>query len=152
MYGKTKKITHKKLDTNIYIYIYTVWRINNACFSNNCNFVYFQYKKIFIGFASLGFAWLRFAWLGLAWLGLAWLGFYFMQGELASKTSCSLNKILYGGQVQNKMTLCRSVTHRRQSPIMLNYENMLTRSKILLKSGENIGSLYKDLSRFYCCR
>jgi len=25
---------------------YTGWRKKNACFSNNCNFVYFQYKKI----------------------------------------------------------------------------------------------------------
>ena len=25
---------------------YTVWNKKNACFSNNCNFVYFQYKKI----------------------------------------------------------------------------------------------------------
>jgi hypothetical protein len=24
----------------------TVWRKKNACFSNNCNFVYFQYNKI----------------------------------------------------------------------------------------------------------
>jgi len=24
----------------------TVWCKKNACFSNNCNFVYFQYKKI----------------------------------------------------------------------------------------------------------
>ena len=28
------------------VYIYTGWRKKNACFSNNCNFVYFQYKKI----------------------------------------------------------------------------------------------------------
>jgi len=27
---------------------YTVWRKKNACFSNNCNFVYFQYKKNYI--------------------------------------------------------------------------------------------------------
>ena len=26
--------------------IYTGWRKKNTCFSNNCNFVYFQYKKI----------------------------------------------------------------------------------------------------------
>ena len=26
----------------------TVWRKKNACFSNNCNFVYFQYKKIML--------------------------------------------------------------------------------------------------------
>jgi len=25
-----------------------VWRKKNACFSNNCNFVYFQYKKIML--------------------------------------------------------------------------------------------------------
>jgi len=25
---------------------YTGWRKKNACFSNNCNFVYFKYKKI----------------------------------------------------------------------------------------------------------
>jgi len=25
---------------------YTVWCKKNTCFSNNCNFVYFQYKKI----------------------------------------------------------------------------------------------------------
>jgi hypothetical protein len=25
--------------------VYTVWRKKNRCFSNNCNFVYFQYKK-----------------------------------------------------------------------------------------------------------
>jgi len=28
------------------IYMYKGWRKKNACFSNNCNFVYFQYKKI----------------------------------------------------------------------------------------------------------
>ena len=27
---------------------YTVWYKKNACFSNNCNFVYFQYKKIML--------------------------------------------------------------------------------------------------------
>ena len=27
---------------------YTGWRKKNACFSNNCNFVYFQYKKIML--------------------------------------------------------------------------------------------------------
>jgi len=27
---------------------YTVWRKKNACFSNKCNFVYFQYKKIMV--------------------------------------------------------------------------------------------------------
>ena len=27
---------------------YTVWRKNNACFSSNCNFVYFQYKQIML--------------------------------------------------------------------------------------------------------
>ena len=26
----------------------TVWRKENACFSNNCNFVYFQYKRIML--------------------------------------------------------------------------------------------------------
>ena len=26
--------------------VYKGWRKKNACFSNNCNFVYFQYKKI----------------------------------------------------------------------------------------------------------
>ena len=26
----------------------TGWRKKNACFSNNCNFVYFQYKKIIL--------------------------------------------------------------------------------------------------------
>ena len=30
----------------IIILPYTGWRKKNACFSNNCNFVYFQYKKI----------------------------------------------------------------------------------------------------------
>ena len=30
----------------IMIFSNTGWRKNNACFSNNCNFVYFQYKKI----------------------------------------------------------------------------------------------------------
>jgi len=29
----------------IYLLHYTGWRKKNACFSNNCNFVYFQYKK-----------------------------------------------------------------------------------------------------------
>ena len=28
--------------------VYTGWRKKNACFSNNCNFVYFQYKKIML--------------------------------------------------------------------------------------------------------
>ena len=27
---------------------YTGWRKKNACFSNNCNFVYFQYKKNYV--------------------------------------------------------------------------------------------------------
>ena len=27
---------------------YTVWRKKNACYSNNCNFVYFQYKKNYV--------------------------------------------------------------------------------------------------------
>jgi hypothetical protein len=27
------------------LHLYTVWRKKNACFSNNYNFVYFQYKK-----------------------------------------------------------------------------------------------------------
>jgi hypothetical protein len=26
----------------------TVWRKKNACFSNNCNSVYFQYKKVML--------------------------------------------------------------------------------------------------------
>ena len=26
----------------------TGWRKKNACFSNNCNFVYFQYKKNYV--------------------------------------------------------------------------------------------------------
>jgi len=29
-------------------WLYTVWRKKNACFSNNCNFVYFQYKRIML--------------------------------------------------------------------------------------------------------
>jgi len=27
---------------------YTGWRKKNECFSNNCNFVYFQYKKNYV--------------------------------------------------------------------------------------------------------
>jgi len=33
---------------NLEIVISTVWRKNNACFSNNCNFVYFQCKKLML--------------------------------------------------------------------------------------------------------
>ena len=29
-----------------FLVCYTGWRKKNSCFSNNCNFVYFQYKKI----------------------------------------------------------------------------------------------------------
>ena len=34
------------LDIELVIVQYTGWRKKNACFSNNCNFVDFQYKKI----------------------------------------------------------------------------------------------------------
>ena len=33
---------------NSHLVVYTGWRKKNACFSNNCNFVYFQYKKIML--------------------------------------------------------------------------------------------------------
>ena len=34
------------LPSPTFCHIYTGWRKKNACFSNNCNFVYFQYKKL----------------------------------------------------------------------------------------------------------
>ena len=40
------KKSYKSRNYTIYIYIYKGWRKKNACFSNNCNFIYFQYKKI----------------------------------------------------------------------------------------------------------
>jgi hypothetical protein len=33
---------------NKYVHYCTGWRKRNACFSNNCNFVYFQYKKVML--------------------------------------------------------------------------------------------------------
>ena len=38
--------TKQQLAQHIPLVGYTMWRKKNACFSNNCNFVYFQYKKI----------------------------------------------------------------------------------------------------------
>ena len=40
------QLTWKILRPMCFLRDCTVWRKKNACFSNNCNFVYFQYKKI----------------------------------------------------------------------------------------------------------
>ena len=44
LYGITLRDgKHQKKDNH-----YTGWRKKNACFSNNCNFVHFQYKQIML--------------------------------------------------------------------------------------------------------